>query len=194
MANSTYELFLPRGTLSKPKSLSKRMNAVQVFQDAMEKISSRIKVDFNGTQRWIVVIKYVFLYRKSYRVFLREHFSQPCLHTSHNRPKNRYRNRHPTSKGDRKRTTSAHYTAYGYLSAASASSQLNKNGPVFANRWWMHVDAKKHVDYAPHRRRGKMWRKKVHGKEIVPLAVCAPTIRTSTNQKSQLSMQGPFEI
>ena len=57
MATITYELFLPRGMLSKPSSLSKRRNAVQVFQDAMEKVSPRIKHDFDGMNRWIIVIK-----------------------------------------------------------------------------------------------------------------------------------------
>lgn len=77
-----------------------------------------------------------------------------------------------TSTEDRKETAPGHYTAYGYLATNSASSQSTKGGLTFANRWWMHVDAEKRVDYAAHRRRGKMWKQKVSDKDIIPLAVC----------------------
>ncbi|KJA16463.1 hypothetical protein HYPSUDRAFT_219472 [Hypholoma sublateritium FD-334 SS-4] len=151
--SSSYKLFLPRGTLSRPESLPKRLNAIQVFRDAMEKVLPQVEEDFNGPNKWTVVI------------------NQPCLHKSNNSPKNRRRIRQWMSMETRKRKTSdSHYTAYGYLAATSSTSQSKKGGTVFSNRWWMHVDAAKRVDYGPHPLRGKMWRKKISDGEITPLA------------------------
>ncbi|KJA23409.1 hypothetical protein HYPSUDRAFT_201427 [Hypholoma sublateritium FD-334 SS-4] len=148
--SSSYELFLPRGILSRRKSLPKRLNAIQVFKHALEKSHTQISNDFEGTQRWIVVI------------------NQPCLHDSDNRLKNRYLSRQLTTAENR--TAPEHYTAYGYLAATSVCSQSTKGVPAFTNRWWMHVDAEMHVDYAPHPEGGKMWKQRITDGEIVPLA------------------------
>ncbi|KJA15478.1 hypothetical protein HYPSUDRAFT_207820 [Hypholoma sublateritium FD-334 SS-4] len=148
--SSSYEFFLPRGVLSKRKSLPKRQNAIQVFRDAIEKMHTQISANFDGPRKWAVVI------------------NQPCLHNSDNRLKNRYRARRLTPVNSQ--TDANHYTAYGYLATTSACSQSMKGGCALRNRWWMHVDAAKRVDYAPYFRGGKMWKRRLFEKEIVPLA------------------------
>ncbi|KJA21100.1 hypothetical protein HYPSUDRAFT_203286 [Hypholoma sublateritium FD-334 SS-4] len=148
--SSSYELFLPRGILSRKKSLPKCLNAIQVFKHALEKSHAQISNDFEGPHRWIVVI------------------IQPCLHDSDNRLKKGHRSRQLTTAANR--TAPEHYTAYGYLAAASMCSQSTKGVSAFANHWWMHVDAEMHVDYAPHPQGGKMSKQRIIGGEMVPLA------------------------